>query len=341
MRKFLHYALNRLVITALIVLSQVAFFMVEIVVWGNYYVEIAMCLRLLSFGVIIALIIKQGNPAVKMAWIVPILLFPLFGGIMYLALGHVFRPKRLYMAMAHTNELVRSNLQQDIEIMDRLKETDPGIANQCDYIMRYAHTPAWEHTRADYYPEGFPWWQQLLKDLEQAERFVFLEFFILGEGTMWNTVLAVLERKVKAGVEVRLIYDDVGSVFLLPKEYNEMMERKGIKCVAFNRLVPFLALVLNNRDHRKIVVIDGKVGYTGGINMSDEYINYKKTHGDHWKDAGIRIEGGRSVEFYGHVPADVEHVPSYGRILWQIPVSVHEQAGINGNRTALYGYAVG
>ena len=291
MRKFLHYALNRLVITALIVLLQVAFFMVEIVVWGNYYVEIAMCLRLLSFGVIIALIIKQGNPAVKMAWIVPILLFPLFGGIMYLALGHVFRPKRLYMAMAHTNELVRSNLQQDIEIMDRLKETDPGIANQCDYIMRYAHTPAWEHTRADYYPEGFPWWQQLLKDLEQAERFVFLEFFILGEGTMWNTVLAVLERKVKAGVEVRLIYDDVGSVFLLPKEYNEMMERKGIKCVAFNRLVPFLALVLNNRDHRKIVVIDGKVGYTGGINMSDEYINYKKTHGDHWKDAGIRIEG--------------------------------------------------
>ena len=136
MRKFLHYALNRLVITALIVLLQVAFFMVEIVVWGNYYVEIAMCLRLLSFGVIIALIIKQGNPAVKMAWIVPILLFPLFGGIMYLALGHVFRPKRLYMAMAHTNELVRSNLQQDIEIMDRLKETDPGIANQCDYIMR-------------------------------------------------------------------------------------------------------------------------------------------------------------------------------------------------------------
>ena len=291
MRKFLHYALNRLVITALIVLSQVAFFMVEIVVWGNYYVEIAMCLRLLSFGVIIALIIKQGNPAVKMAWIVPILLFPLFGGIMYLALGHVFRPIRLYMAMAYTNEFVRSNLQQDIEIMDRLKETDPGIANQCDYIMRYAHTPAWEHTRADYYPEGFPWWQQLLKDLEQAERFVFLEFFILGEGTMWNTVLAVLERKVKAGVEVRLIYDDVGSVFLLPKEYNEMMERKGIKCVAFNRLVPFLALVLNNRDHRKIVVIDGRVGYTGGINMADEYINYRHPYGEHWKDAGIRIAG--------------------------------------------------
>lgn len=291
MRKFLHYALNRLVITALIVLMQVAFFMMEIVVWGNYYVEIAVGLRLISFGVIIALILKQGNPAVKMAWIVPILLFPLFGGVMYLALGHVFRPKRLYTAMAHTGELVRSNLQQDARVMDRLKEENAGVANQCNYILRYANTPAWQHTRADYYPEGFPWWRQLLSDLEQAERFIFLEFFILGEGTMWDTVLEVLERKVKAGVEVRLIYDDVGSVFLLPKEYNEVMEKKGIKCVAFNRLVPFLALVLNNRDHRKIVVIDGKVGYTGGINMSDEYINYKKTHGDHWKDAGIRIEG--------------------------------------------------
>lgn len=110
---------------------------------------------------------------------------------------------------------------------------------------------------------------------------------------MWNTVLEVLERKVRAGVEVRLIYDDVGSVFLLPKEYNKIMENKGIQCVAFNRLIPFMSLVLNNRDHRKIVVIDGKVGYTGGINMADEYINYTHPHGDHWKDAGIRIEGKR------------------------------------------------
>ncbi len=145
MRKFLHYALNRLVITAFIVILQVAFFMMEIVVWGNYYVEIAMALRLISFGVIIALILKQGNPAVKMAWIVPILLFPLFGGVMYLALGHVFHPKRLYMAMEHTGELVRSNLQQDAQVMERLRAADPGIANQCDYILRYANTPAWEH----------------------------------------------------------------------------------------------------------------------------------------------------------------------------------------------------
>ena len=291
MRKILHYALNRLVITALIVLMQVAFFILEIVVWGNYYVEIAVVLRLISFGVIIALILKQGNPAVKMAWIVPILVFPLLGGVMYLAFGYVFRPKRLYLAMRQTGELVRETLKQDKLVMARLRERSPRIANQSAYILRYAGMPVWNHTSAVYYSDGLPWWRQLLEDLEQAEHFIFLEFFILGEGVMWNTVLEILERKVKAGVEVRLIYDDVGSVFLLPKDYHIMMERKGIRCVAFNRLVPFLALVLNNRDHRKIVVIDGKVGYTGGINMADEYINYTHPHGDHWKDAGIRIEG--------------------------------------------------
>ncbi len=291
MRKILHYALNRLVITAVIVLLQVAFFLLEIVVWGNYYVEIAVILRLISFGVIIALILKQGNPAVKMAWIVPILVFPLFGGVMYLAFGYVFRPKKLYLAMRQTGEIVKETLKQDELVMARLRERNPGTANQSAYILRYAGMPVWNHTSAVYYPDGLPWWKQLLKDLEQAEHFIFLEFFILGEGVMWNAVLEILERKVKDGVEVRLIYDDVGSVFILPKDYHVTMEKKGIHCVAFNRLVPFLALVLNNRDHRKIVVIDGKVGYTGGINMADEYINYTHPHGEHWKDAGIRIEG--------------------------------------------------
>ena len=291
MRKILQFALNRMVITVLIVLLQIGFFMMEIFIWGNYYVEIAFVLRLLSFGAVISLIWKQNNPAVKLAWVVPILTFPLLGGVMYLAFGHVFLPKKLYAALKRTSALVRNSLKQKEQVLAELEQANLSIANQSRYILQYAGTPVWNDTSAVYYPDGLPWWQQLLEDLEQAEHFIFLEFFILGEGTMWNTVLEVLERKVRAGVEVRLIYDDVGSVFLLPKEYNKIMENKGIQCVAFNRLIPFMSLVLNNRDHRKIVVIDGKVGYTGGINMADEYINYNHPHGDHWKDAGIRIEG--------------------------------------------------
>ncbi len=291
MRKILHYALNRVVITALILLSQVVFFILEISKWGNYYMEIAFVLRCLSFVAVFTIIWRPNNPAVKLAWVVPILIFPLFGGIMYLSFGHVFLPKKLRAGMERTNVLMRKSLRQEKEVMDRLKTGNPGVANQSKYILDYAGMPVWEQTSAAYYPEGIIYWKNLLEDLEHAERFVFLEFFILCEGAMWNAVLDVLERKVKDGVEVRLIYDDVGSAFLLPKKYFETMEKKGIKCVAFNRLIPFLSLILNNRDHRKIVVIDGRVGYTGGINMSDEYINYTHPHGDHWKDAGIRIEG--------------------------------------------------
>ena len=291
MRKFLQRALNRVVITAIIVLLQVGFFLLEILRWGNYYVGIAFVLRLLSFCAVVYIIWRPNNPAVKLAWVVPILTFPLFGGVMYLFFGHVIVPRKLRDSMERTNALVQKNLVQDEEVQKELAQTDQAVANQSGYLLSYAGTPVWNHTASTYFPEGLPYWETLLADLEKAQHFIFLEYFILAEGTMWNAVLEILQSKAKEGVEVRLIYDDVGSVFLLPKKYHETIEKKGIKCVAFNRLVPFMSLVLNNRDHRKIVVIDGKVGYTGGINMSDEYINYRHPYGEHWKDSGIRIEG--------------------------------------------------
>lgn len=291
MRKILHYAFNRVVITALLVLLQLGFFLLEILWWGNYYVEIAFVLRLLSFWAVVYIIWKPNNPAVKLAWIVPILIFPLLGGVLYLAFGHVLIPKKLRNSMNRTDELVKKNLIQEEAVLCELEQINPAVANQSRYLCDYADTPVWTNTKTMYFPDGEPYWQQLLLDLEQAEHFIFLEFFILGEGKMWNAVLDILERKAKEGVEVRLIYDDVGSVFVLPKNYHVMIEKKGIKCEAFNKLIPLMSLILNNRDHRKIVVIDGKIGYTGGINMADEYINYTHPYGDYWKDAGIRIEG--------------------------------------------------
>lgn len=290
MKKILHFILNRVFITALIVLIQVGFFLLELFKWGNHYVEIAMVLKLLSVGVVVYLIWKPGNPAVKLAWIVPIMLFPLFGGILYLAFGHVIISKKLRGQMQTTEALMKKSLPDNDHVMRKVEELNPSVANQMKYLRKYSFMPVWENTNTVYYADGLPYWKQMLEDLENAEHFIFLEYFILGEGTMWNEILKILEKKVKQGVEVRLIYDDVGSVFVLPKHYNQMMEAKGIKCVAFNKLIPFMTIILNNRDHRKIVVIDGKVGYTGGINLADEYINYRTVHG-HWKDAGIRLEG--------------------------------------------------
>lgn len=291
MRKFLQRALNRVVITALLVLLQVGFFLVTILQWGNDYLWFSMVLRFITFWAIIYIIWRPSNPAVKLAWVVPILLFPLFGGVLYLFFGHVIVPRKLRDSMERTDLLVRESLVQDDGILLKLERQDQAVANLSRYIYSYAATPVWDQTESVYFSDGHPWWESLLADLEKAERFIFLEFFIIKEGKMWNAILDILERKVKDGVEVRLIYDDVGSVFLLPKKYDRIIEKKGIKCVAFNRLVPFLSLVLNNRDHRKIVVVDGKVAYTGGINLSDEYINLEHPYGEHWKDTGIRIEG--------------------------------------------------
>lgn len=291
MRKFLQHALNRVVITALLVLLQVGFFLVVLFRWGNYYLWFSFALRFITIWAVIYIIWRPFNPAVKLAWVVPILMFPLFGGVLYLFFGHVIVPRKLRDSMERTDLLVRKNLVQDDVIMQELERQDQAVANLNGYIYSYAATPVWNQTASAYFADGHPWWESLLADLENAKRFIFLEFFIIKEGKMWNAVLDILERKAKEGVEVRLIYDDVGCVFLLPKKYDRVVEKKGIKCVAFNRLVPFLSLVLNHRDHRKIVVIDGKVAYTGGINLSDEYVNLEHPYGEHWKDTGIRVEG--------------------------------------------------
>lgn len=291
MRKFLQYALNRVVITALLVLLQIGFFLTVLLQWGNYYVWVSMVLRFITFWAVVYIIWKPNNPAVKLAWVVPILIFPLFGGVFYLFFGHVIVPRKLRDSMERTDKQVRKSLVQDEKILAELKGENQATANLSGYITSYGATPVWDQTASAYFADGRPWWESLIKDLEKAERFIFLEFFIMKEGKMWDTILEILERKVKAGVEVRLIYDDIGCAFLLPKKYDRIMEKKGIKCVSFNRLVPFLSLVLNNRDHRKIVVVDGRVAYTGGINLSDEYINLEHPYGEHWKDTGIRIEG--------------------------------------------------
>lgn len=291
MRKILQRTLNRVVITALLVLLQVLFFLIILFRWGNYYLWFSFALRFITIWAVIYIIWRPSNPAVKLAWVVPILMFPLFGGVLYLFFGHVIVPKKLRKSMERTDELVKKSLAQEESVMESLRRENEAVANQCRYVLSYAMTPVCDNSSSVYFADGLPFWKNLLADLEKAERFIFLEFFILGEGQMWNSILEILERKAQEGVEVRLIYDDVGSVFLLPKKYDRTLEKRGIKCVAFNRLVPLLSLVLNNRDHRKIVVVDGKTAYTGGINLSDEYINYTHPHGDHWKDAGVRIEG--------------------------------------------------
>ena len=181
----------------------------------------------------------------------------------------------------------KKDLQQQPGVLDSLNADGQG---QSRYVAKYGPYPAWQNTRAQYFASGEAMYPQLLADLEKAQKSIFLEFFIVSHGCMWNGIEKVLRRKAAQGVDVRLIYDDFGSLLGLPSDFVIRMEKAHIRCIPFNPVVPLVSLVMNHRDHRKIVVVDGNVAYTGGVNLADEYINAEQRFG-YWKDAAIRLEG--------------------------------------------------
>ncbi len=232
----------------------------------------------------------RSNPSYKIAWIVPILLLPIFGGTFYLAYGGNKLRKKEKKKMKNQNLKMKSSLIQDDNILKRLEIQSQDAKNQSHYILNYANCPVYENTYNEYLSPGEAKFERLTQELKKAKHFIFLEYFIIEEGIMWNTILEILKEKAKQGVDVRVIYDDAGCVMKLPYRYYKKLECYGIKCRVFNPFSPILTNRLNNRDHRKIVVIDGYVGFMGGINLADEYINSYDKFG-HWKDAAILIKG--------------------------------------------------
>ncbi|MDL2311190.1 cardiolipin synthase, partial [Peptostreptococcaceae bacterium OttesenSCG-928-C18] len=192
------------------------------------------------------------------------------------------------MSMATTISSFHYLMSKHENILSEITSTDAYI--QSRYLERYANFPVYKHTCSNYYPTGESFFKDFIEDLKKAKNFIFLEFFILEEGYMWNTILDILEEKVKAGVDVRIIYDDFGCISKLPRKYSKLLRSKGIKCCIFNPIKFFVMPKHNNRDHRKIIVIDGIIGYTGGLNLADEYINKTSRFG-HWKDSAVRLYG--------------------------------------------------
>ena len=165
-----------------------------------------------------------------------------------------------------------------------------AVARRCYDISKEAGFPFYRNTGFDYYGLGDTGWPVMLEEMEKAEKFIFLEYFIIEEGTMWNAMLEILIKKAQAGVDVRVMYDDLGSFMTLSQKYAAQLEEKGIKCIPFNKINPIIGIIMNHRDHRKIMVIDGRVAFSGGVNLADEYINAYEKCG-HWKDNVIRIKG--------------------------------------------------
>ena len=238
-------------------------------------------------GILITLyLIKDSkNFSYTLPWIIILLLFPLIGTLLYITLGrNKYRSKTLKSIVKH-EEKSKKYLIQDKNIRKQYENN-----GRIRYLSDFTGYPVTVNNQIDYYPLGDNAFEVMLEELKKAEKFIFFEYFIVAHGKFWNSILEVLEEKAKQGVDVRVMYDDLGCIALLPKKYPQELEKKGIKCIAFNRLNAFAGVIMNNRDHRKILVIDGKVAFSGGINIADEYINIGSKYG-HWKDNAIRIKG--------------------------------------------------
>lgn len=290
MRRLLRFLFSRVVIFSLAILVQLAVLLLVIWKFSSYFpLFYAVCL-LASLIAVVIIVNSQSNTAYKVAWIIPIMLFPIFGGLFYLMFGGNRTSTKNKRKLQLIGDKVAAVLDQDQAIMEGLENDDQGAANQARYIYDYSFCPIYTRTTTQYLTPGETKWACLLEALNQAERFIFLEYFIIEEGRMWDAVLDVLVKKAKQGVDVRVIYDDVGCLLKLPYGYNLKLEEMGIKCRVFNPFRPVLSVRLNNRDHRKIAVIDGHTAITGGINLADEYINASPDFGC-WKDSSLLLHG--------------------------------------------------
>ncbi len=290
MRKILKKLLNRLVLFGILLIIQLGWFVLFLTRLVSYSTLISVVFTVLSILAVLWILNRDENPAYKLSWIILILLIPLLGGFFYLLAGHKRPSGGMRRRIAAEENRTQGELAQNPVILDEIRDMDAHMVGQFCYVSERSGYPIYENTKARYYPLGEELFSDLLVELQKAEHFIFMEYFIVEDGRMWGSILEILEQKAKAGLDVRFIYDDLGSVSLLPPGYDRRLEAKGIRCMAFNPFVPILSLVMNNRDHRKITVIDGHTAFSGGVNLADEYINEKVRFG-HWKDTGFMLKG--------------------------------------------------
>ena len=286
-KRFFSKIFSRLVITVLIILIQAVWIIEAVTRLREYGEIISAVFTIVAVVMALFVIYRNDSGAYQLGWILIISLLPILGTLMYAFFGNKRPSKRLKKLI----DDVEINHMRDLEQKDRLGEINNSrLQRTIDYIEKEGPYPAWSGTKTRYYSLGDRAYPDLLRDIKNAKHFIFMEYFIIENGEMWNEIFDVLKEKVKEGVDVRVIYDDVGSMDKIPYGFAKKVESTGIKVVVFNPVRPILNLVYNNRDHRKITVIDGYIGYSGGYNIADEYINRVERFG-HWKDSGIRLEG--------------------------------------------------
>ncbi len=295
LKRIIRFLLSKTFLSAALILVQVAFFVLLVFNLQQVGTVAYIVLTLLSILVMSAVVEHDNvNPSYKIMWMLIVVWLPVTGALFYLWWGSQRITRRNIEKFADIERAASAAMVQDDAVTQELAEREPDLSRNVEYLLRSAAAPVYGATKGEYFPLGQDFFARFLEVLRGAKRSIFMEYFIIEEGEMWGQTLELLRQKAAEGLDVRLIYDAFGSMFTLPPGYDAALRAAGIKCRPFNPVAFSLHIsdykMLNNRDHRKITVVDGEIGFTGGLNFADEYINRKKRFGV-WKDTGVMLKG--------------------------------------------------
>ena len=292
----LHLVFSRFFVVALLLILQVAILFGAFNWLLEYVPQLAIVQGIFSLAMIVYLFNNEMDPSAKLTWMFIMAILPIPGAVFLFFTQMNFGHRKVQSRVEELVQQTTDTLPQDPTVYDRLELGGSGMDDLAKYLNRSGSFPIYDDTDVTYFPSGEEKFQAMLQALKAAEEFIFLEYFIIEEGYMWGSVLDILIEKAKAGVDVRVMYDGMCELSQLPTDYCERLRQHGIQAKKFAPIMPLVSSHYNYRDHRKILVVDGKVAFTGGVNLADEYINHIERFG-HWKDVAIMLRGGAAMSF--------------------------------------------
>ena len=281
---------SRLALTAVSIILEAAVILLIVLRLNDYAEWIAIGTRILAAFLVLAIYAQNTTSAMKIPWIILIMMLPVLGVTLYLLIGFSGSTRTMRKRYAEIDEILLPKLPENAGVLSRLREKNGHLGNIARYVQGDSGYPVYQNTDIEYYDDGAAGLEAQKTELRKAEQFIFMEYHAIEDAESWHGIQEILEEKAKAGVEVRVFYDDMGSIGFINTDFVKRMEGKGIRCRVFNPFAPGLKVFLNNRDHRKITVVDGKVGFTGGYNLANEYFHVTEPFG-YWKDTGIKLTG--------------------------------------------------
>lgn len=281
---------SRFAIITLSIILQAALIWVLFYELGRKFWWISGIYSIIGAALILYLVNKDGAAVYKLPWIILCFVFPFVGTMCYLTFGNLKLSKKQMRKFRAIYDEDNEETYDQKRLVEKLDENLPEWSGTFKYLKNATSLPVFENSRVTYLKNGETYYSELLDALNRAEKYIFLEYFIIEEGEMWNGIYDVLLKKIRDGVKVHLIYDDVGSVFKVSSNFYKQLRKQGIDARKFNKFIPIVSICHNNRDHRKIAVVDGKIAFTGGVNIADEYINVAHPFG-RWLDSGVKVEG--------------------------------------------------